>query len=68
MTALKLSNSLSMSAIPMGMNMTAPKTAEEKREVLENSTPKIVDERKFYGPSADDVNAIAKRRRELFGS
>lgn len=64
----ELSDALLMSSGVMGQNLTPLKTAEEKREVLENSAPKIADERKFHGPSADDVNAIAKRRRELFGS
>jgi hypothetical protein len=41
------------------------RTPAEKRKVLEETRPKIVDEKKYHGPAATDFEAIKKRMKEL---
>jgi hypothetical protein len=40
-------------------------TPDEKREVLEQSAPKIVDERKYYGSAVTDFRSIKQNMKRL---
>jgi len=51
-----------------GMSNGIARTQSEKRDILDTSAPKIVDDRKFHGPIADDMVAIAEGRKKLFRS
>lgn len=41
------------------------RTDAERQEILANTAPKIVDEKKYYGPAVTDFSAIKKRMDEL---
>jgi len=51
--------------IGLGQTVTRdPMTREEKREVLASSAPKIIDEKRYYGPAVTDFADIKRRMNE----
>jgi hypothetical protein len=53
--------------------MTEPRSAftperqerSTRKRILEERSPKIVDEQKYYGPAVADFRAIKKRMKEI---
>lgn len=41
------------------------RTAEEKQAVLDETKPKIVDEKKYHGAAVTDFRAIRERMKQL---
>lgn len=49
----------------MGPTIQTVRTADEKKQVLESTTPKIVDAKKYHGPAVTDFSTIKQRMKEL---